>query len=99
MPESKQTARHFSTGLLRVGNLAGPDHCSEHRSASGFSSGRAASLARWSYAVYLAHKPIFIGVAAVLRQRHLDTDAPVGIAVIEGGGRAGIHPLRPGRWS
>ena len=50
----------------------------------------AASLALWSYAVYLVHKPFFMAVAPELARRHVDATAwPVMCAVVAGGIGAG----------
>lgn len=42
----------------------------------------AQQLALWSYALYLAHKPIFKLVLAPLAGWQVDTDAPAGIALV-----------------
>jgi len=42
----------------------------------------AASVALWSYAIYMAHKPIFKVVMAPLAQLHIDTDSWFGIALV-----------------
>ncbi|HEU4844219.1 MAG TPA: acyltransferase [Burkholderiaceae bacterium] len=42
----------------------------------------ARQLALWSYALYLAHKPIFKLVLAPLAAWRVDTDAPAGIALV-----------------
>ncbi len=42
----------------------------------------AASLALWSYAIYMAHKPLFKVVAGWLASMNIDTHSPAGIALI-----------------
>ena len=50
----------------------------------------AASLALWSYAIYLAHKPLFMALAPQLARRHVDaTSWPVIAAVMASGVAAG----------
>jgi peptidoglycan/LPS O-acetylase OafA/YrhL len=49
----------------------------------------AASVALWSYAIYLAHKPIFKVVMAPLAQLQIDTDSWFGIALVMTLGVAG----------
>lgn len=49
----------------------------------------AQQLALWSYAIYLAHKPIFKLVLAPLGRWQVDTDAPAGIALVMGAGLLG----------
>ena len=42
----------------------------------------AASLALWSYAIYLVHKPIFKLAIAPLKIWNIDTDSTLGISII-----------------
>lgn len=49
----------------------------------------AEALALWSYALYLAHKPIFKLVLAPLARWQVDTDAPAGIALVMAAGLLG----------
>ncbi len=42
----------------------------------------AASLALWSYAVYLVHKPVFMALRPELERRGIDPGAPLTIAVV-----------------
>nr|WP_314540580.1 acyltransferase [uncultured Massilia sp.] len=49
----------------------------------------AASLALWSYAVYLAHKPIFMAIRPQAERLGIDTGAPWWIAAIMAAGIAG----------
>ncbi len=50
----------------------------------------AASLALWSYAIYLVHKPLFMALSPELARRHVDTASwPVMLAVVAGGIAAG----------
>jgi len=46
----------------------------------------ASSLALWSYAVYLMHKPIFMIAAPQLREMNIDTNAPLTVALMFGAG-------------
>ena len=46
-------------------------------------------LALWSYAIYLAHKPIYMAAIAPLSRLQIDTDAPLGVAIIVAAGMAG----------
>jgi peptidoglycan/LPS O-acetylase OafA/YrhL len=49
----------------------------------------AASLALWSYAVYLVHKPVFMVLQPQLARLHVDTGAPVTVAGVMAAGIAG----------
>jgi peptidoglycan/LPS O-acetylase OafA/YrhL len=49
----------------------------------------AASLALWSYAVYLVHKPVFMVLRPQLERLHVDTGAPLTIAAVMAAGVAG----------
>lgn len=49
----------------------------------------AQQLALWSYAIYLAHKPIFKLVLEPLGRWHVDTNAPAGIALVMAAGLSG----------
>ncbi len=50
----------------------------------------AASLALWSYAIYLVHKPLFMAIAPELARRHVDTASwSVMLAVVAGSIAAG----------
>jgi len=49
----------------------------------------AAPLARWSYAIYLVHKPLFMLVSPQLAQRHIDTNSPLVVALVLCAGVAG----------
>jgi peptidoglycan/LPS O-acetylase OafA/YrhL len=49
----------------------------------------AEQLALWSYAIYLAHKPIFKLVLVPLGRWQVDTDAPAGIALVMAAGLLG----------
>ncbi|MBA5607448.1 acyltransferase [Duganella sp. FT3S] len=49
----------------------------------------AEQLALWSYAIYLAHKPVFKLVLEPLARWQVDTNAPVGIALVMGAGLLG----------
>ena len=49
----------------------------------------AASLALWSYAVYLAHKPIFMLLAPQMRARQISTDAPLNMVLVFAAGIGG----------
>ena len=49
----------------------------------------AAPLARWSYAIYLAHKPIFMLVSPQLAQRHIDANSPPVVVLVLCAGVAG----------
>jgi len=42
----------------------------------------AASLALWSYAVYLVHKPVFMALRPKLLEMNIDTNAPLIIAMV-----------------
>jgi peptidoglycan/LPS O-acetylase OafA/YrhL len=42
----------------------------------------ASQLALWSYAVYLAHKPVFMALRPWCERMHVDTHAPLAIAAI-----------------
>jgi peptidoglycan/LPS O-acetylase OafA/YrhL len=46
----------------------------------------AASLALWSYAVYLVHKPVFMALRPELVRRDIDTGAPLTIAAVMAAG-------------
>ena len=46
----------------------------------------AASLARWSYAVYLVHKPVFMALRPELARRGVDTEAPLTIVAVMAAG-------------
>jgi peptidoglycan/LPS O-acetylase OafA/YrhL len=49
----------------------------------------AASLALWSYAVYLVHKPVFMALRPELASRHIDAGAPLTIAAVMAAGIVG----------
>ncbi|MCC2974719.1 acyltransferase [Massilia sp. IC2-476] len=49
----------------------------------------AASLALWSYAVYLVHKPVFMALRPELLERGIDPGAPLTIAAVMGAGVLG----------
>ncbi|CAN7614218.1 acyltransferase family protein [Massilia sp. LjRoot122] len=49
----------------------------------------AGSLALWSYAVYLVHKPVFMALRPELASRGIDPSAPLNIAAIMGAGVLG----------
>lgn len=49
----------------------------------------AASLALWSYAVYLAHKPIFMLLARPMRSHQISADTPLNIALVFAAGIGG----------
>lgn len=49
----------------------------------------AASMALWSYAVYLAHKPIFMLLAPVMREHHISTTEPLNVALVFAAGIGG----------
>jgi peptidoglycan/LPS O-acetylase OafA/YrhL len=49
----------------------------------------AASLALWSYAVYLVHKPVFMVLRPQLERLHVDTGAPVTIVAVMAAGITG----------
>ena len=49
----------------------------------------ASSLALWSYAVYLAHKPIFMALAPELKRLHIDPSAPWCVLTVMAVGVAG----------
>lgn len=49
----------------------------------------AASLALWSYAIYMAHKPLFKVAAGWLASTNIDTNSPVGILLIMFAGISG----------
>ena len=49
----------------------------------------AEKFALWSYAIYLAHKPIYMAAIDPLSRLHIDTDAPLGVAIIVAAGIAG----------
>jgi peptidoglycan/LPS O-acetylase OafA/YrhL len=42
----------------------------------------AEKLALWSYAIYLAHKPVYKLLKAPMAQWHIDVHAPLGVAII-----------------
>ena len=46
-------------------------------------------LALWSYAIYLAHKPIFKLLVEPLKARNIDLNAPLGISIVMGAGIVG----------
>jgi peptidoglycan/LPS O-acetylase OafA/YrhL len=46
----------------------------------------ASRLALWSYAVYLAHKPVFMAIASDARRFHVDTHAPLAVLAIMAAG-------------
>jgi len=46
----------------------------------------AASLALWSYAVYLVHKPVFMALHPVLEGRGIDAEAPLTIVAVMAAG-------------
>jgi len=48
-----------------------------------------APLARWSYAIYLVHKPIFMLVSPQLAQRHIDANSPPVVVLVLCAGVAG----------
>jgi len=49
----------------------------------------AAPLARWSYAIYLVHKPLFMLVNPQLAQRHIDATSPPVVVLVLSAGVAG----------
>ncbi len=49
----------------------------------------AASLALWSYAVYLVHKPVFMALRPELLERGIDPGAPLSIVAVMGAGVLG----------
>lgn len=49
----------------------------------------AASLALWSYAVYLVHKPVFMALRPELLRRDIDPGAPLTIVAVMGAGILG----------
>lgn len=49
----------------------------------------ASSLALWSYAVYLAHKPVFMALRPELERRSIDPGAPLTIAAVMAAGILG----------
>lgn len=49
----------------------------------------ASQLALWSYAVYLAHKPIFMALRPQLDRLHVDANAPATVAAVMAAGIAG----------
>ena len=49
----------------------------------------AAPLARWSYAIYLVHKPLFMLVSPQLAQRHVDANSPLVVLLVLCAGVAG----------
>lgn len=49
----------------------------------------AASLALWSYAIYLVHKPVFMALRPELVSRGIDPGAPLTIAAVMGAGILG----------
>jgi peptidoglycan/LPS O-acetylase OafA/YrhL len=46
----------------------------------------AASLALWSYAVYLVHKPVFMALRSELQQRGFNPEAPLTIVGVMAAG-------------
>ena len=74
----------FSFGLLTLSALS-PDAWLNRWQLPG-----AASLALWSYAVYLAHKPVYKLVADALRGAGIATDTPIAMAgILVAGAAAG----------
>jgi peptidoglycan/LPS O-acetylase OafA/YrhL len=69
-----------SFALLTCSALS-PDSLLNRRSIPG-----AASLALWSYAVYLAHKPVFMALRPELERRSIDPGAAVTIAAVVAAG-------------
>jgi peptidoglycan/LPS O-acetylase OafA/YrhL len=49
----------------------------------------AASLALWSYAVYLVHKPVFMALRPQLERLHIDASAPPVVLAVMALGVAG----------
>ena len=49
----------------------------------------AASLALWSYAVYLMHKPVFMALSPELQRRGIDPGAPLTIVMVMAAGTLG----------
>ena len=49
----------------------------------------AAPLARWSYAIYLVHKPLFMLISPQLAQRHIDANSPPVVVLVLCAGVAG----------
>jgi peptidoglycan/LPS O-acetylase OafA/YrhL len=49
----------------------------------------ASQLALWSYAVYLAHKPVFMALRPHVERLHIDAGAPLTVVAVMGAGIAG----------